>query len=222
MDMQVKPPPARPMTARSFEPVARWQHALPPLPYAADALEPVISSHTLRTHHSRHNRSYIDELNRLTAGSIFAIMSLEQLILATARRGERAPLFDNATQAWNHDFYWNSLRPAGGGVPPLSLQGPIRDAFGDCAGLKQELGRAAAQQFGSGWLWLALEGQRLVIGTTPNTDTVLTGHLVPLLAFDLWEHAYYLDYACGRAQHLAAVFDQLINWDFAAANLLHA
>jgi Fe-Mn family superoxide dismutase len=196
--------------------------ALPPLPYAENALEPVISGKTVRLHYGKHNKGYVDTLNQLVAGTPFAEMSLRQLVLATAGKPEHAPIFNNAAQAWNHAFYWRSLSPAGGGVPPLALKARIESTFGDLEALKEELGTAATTLFGSGWAWLILDGARLRVVKTNNAENPLTAHAKPLLTIDVWEHAYYLDFENKRADYVKRVIDKLINWEFAAENLSSA
>jgi Fe-Mn family superoxide dismutase len=191
---------------------------LPPLPYAANALEPVISTRTVRLHYGKHNKGYVDTLNHLVAGTPFAYMSLEQLILCTAGKPEHARIFDNAAQAWNHAFYWRSLT-AGNGAPPRALEACIDSTFGRLEELKQELGSAATTLFGSGWAWLVLDGAKLRVVKTGNAETPLTTHMKPLLAIDVWEHAYYLDFENRRVDYVKRVIEKLINWQFAAENL---
>jgi Fe-Mn family superoxide dismutase len=192
---------------------------LPPLPYAENALEPVISAKTLRIHHGKHHQGYVDTLNQLVAGTPFANQPLKELVLATAGKPEQAALFHNAAQAWNHSFYWRSLSPRGGNVPPLDLKTRIDSIFGDLDSLKEQLGTAATTQFGSGWAWLVLDGAKLRVVKTDNADNPLTAQLKPLLVIDVWEHAYYLDCQNRRADYVKGVIDKLINWEFAAENL---
>jgi superoxide dismutase, Fe-Mn family len=192
---------------------------LPPLPYAENALEPVISAKTLRIHHGKHHQGYVDALNQLVAGTPFADRPLKELVLATAGKPEQAALFHNAAQAWNHSFYWRSLSPRGGNVPPLDLKTRIDSIFGDLDSLKEQLGTAATTQFGSGWAWLVLDGAKLRVVKTDNADNPLTAQLKPLLVIDVWEHAYYLDCQNRRADYVKGVIDKLINWEFAAENL---
>jgi superoxide dismutase, Fe-Mn family len=192
---------------------------LPPLPYAANALEPAISARTVRVHYGKHSKGYVDTLNQLVAGTPFADMSLEQLILSTAGKPEHARIFDNAAQAWNHAFYWRSLRPTGSAAPPRVLEACIDSTFGRLEELKQELSSAAATLFGSGWAWLVHDGARLRVVKTSNAGTPLTTYMKPLVAIDVWEHAYYLDYENRRAGYVKRVIEDLINWEFAAENL---
>jgi len=194
-------------------------HILPPLPYAEDALDPVISADTLRLHYGKHHKGYVDTLNKLIAGSELAGLSLEQLISETAGKADKATIFNNAAQTWNHTFYWRSLRAKGGGEPPPALKEKIEATFGTVEACKKELATAATTQFGSGWAWLVLEGDKLKVVKTGNAETPLTRGAKPLLVIDVWEHAYYLDYQNRRADYVNAVLDKLVNWSFAADNL---
>lgn len=194
-------------------------HELPPLPYAEDALAPVVSARTVGLHHGKHQRGYVDTLNKLVAGTPYAEMTLEDIITATAGQADEVPVFNNAAQAWNHDFYWKSLRPDGGGVPPLSIRPLIEASFESVDACTAMLADAAIKHFGSGWAWLVLERGKLKVITTSNAEVPATRGLRPLLAIDVWEHAYYLDYENRRAEHVRAVLDKLVNWGFAADNL---
>jgi Fe-Mn family superoxide dismutase len=194
-------------------------HVLPPLPYADDALSPVISANTISFHYGKHHKGYVDNLNKLVAGTLSANLSLESIITATAGRTDEAALFNNAAQAWNHAFYWRSLRPKGGGEPPAALRRKIEASFGSLDACRKELATAATTQFGSGWAWLVLAGDKLKVVKTGNADVPLTTGLKPLLTIDVWEHAYYLDYQNRRADYVNAVLDKLVNWAFAAENL---
>jgi Fe-Mn family superoxide dismutase len=188
------------------------------LPYAEDALEPVISANTLRIHYGKHYQGYVDQLNQLVAGTPFADLSLEEVVLATAGKPEHTGIFHNAAQAWNHAFYWRSLTPRGS-VASAALKANIDASFGDAEALKKELATAATTQFGSGWAWLVLEGAKLRVVKTDNAQTPLTGHMKPLLTIDVWEHAYYLDFQNRRADYVSGVLEKLINWRFASENL---
>ena len=194
-------------------------HVLPPLPYAENALDPVISAATLGFHYGKHHKGYVDNLNKLIAGTEFAGLSLEQLINETAGKTDKTAIFNNAAQTWNHTFYWRSLRAKGGGEPPAALKQKIEAAFGNLDACKKELATAATTQFGSGWAWLVLEGDKLKVVKTGNAETPLTKGAKPLLVIDVWEHAYYLDYQNRRADYVNAVLDKLVNWGFAADNL---
>ena len=195
------------------------KHVLAPLPYAENALDPVISARTIGFHYGKHHKGYVDNLNKLVAGTEFAELALEKIIAATAGKADKAAIFNNAAQAWNHTFYWHSLRPTGGDQPPAVLKQKIEAAFGTLDACKKELTTAATTQFGSGWAWLVLDSDKLKVVKTGNADSPLTKGMKPLLTIDVWEHAYYLDYQNRRADYVAAVLDKLVNWDFAAENL---
>lgn len=191
---------------------------LPDLPYAYDALEPHISQKTLEIHHGRHHRAYLDKTAALIANTPLAGKSLEQIIVVTAGDAERRALFQNAAQAWNHAFYWQSLRPRGG-RPDAALAARLDADLGGYDRFVEQFGAAATGQFGSGWAWLVLDNGKLKITRSANADTPLAHGAVPLLTLDVWEHAYYLDYQNRRADYVTAAVRHLLNWDFAAANL---
>ena len=194
-------------------------HTLPPLPYAENALDPIISAQTMGFHYGKHHKAYVDNLNRMLAGHELADLSLDKLIATTAQQADKATIFNNAAQIWNHSFYWNSLKPGGGGVPPLALKQKIEASFGSVDALKKEFAAAALSQFGSGWAWLVLDGEQLKVVKTGNAEVPQTKGLKPLLTIDVWEHAYYLDYQNRRGDYVNAVLDKLINWGFAADRL---
>jgi Fe-Mn family superoxide dismutase len=198
---------------------AAMTHMLPPLPYAEDALAPVISSNTIGFHYGKHHKGYVDNLNKLIVGTEYADMPLEKVVLATAGQADKAAIFNNSAQIWNHTFYWRSLRPNGGGEPPAALKQKIEASFGSVDACKKELSAAALGQFGSGWAWLVQDGDKLKVVRTPNAELPLTKGMKPLLTIDVWEHAYYLDYQNRRADYANALLDKLINWGFAAQNL---
>jgi Fe-Mn family superoxide dismutase len=193
-------------------------HVLPPLPYAENALEPVITAKTVSFHYGKHHKGYVDNLNKLVAGTEYADLALEKVMAETAGRLEGAAIFNNAAQIWNHTFYWKSLNPKGGGEPPEALRKKMVDAFGSVDACKKELADAALAQFGSGWSWLVLRGDSLKVVKTANAETPLTKGMTPLLTIDVWEHAYYLDYQNRRADYVNAVLDRLIHWEFALQN----
>jgi Fe-Mn family superoxide dismutase len=192
---------------------------LPPLPYGEDALAPVISANTISFHYGKHHKGYLDNLNKLIAGTEYADFTLEKIITATAGNTDKTAIFNNAAQTWNHSFYWQSLCPKGGGAPPAALKQKITASFGSLDACKKELLTAATTQFGSGWAWLVLEGDKLKVVKSANAETPLSKGMKPLLTIDVWEHAYYLDYQNRRADYVNAVLDKLINWEFAARNL---
>ena len=191
---------------------------LPPLPYADSALAPVISANTIGFHYGKHHKGYVDNLNRLLAGSDLADLPLEKIVAAVTGKADKTAIFNNAAQIWNHTFYWNSLRPNGGGEPPAALKQKIEASFGSVDALKKELATAAMGQFGSGWAWLVADGDKLKVVRTGNADLPAAG-LKPLLTIDVWEHAYYLDYQNRRADYVNALLDKLLNWEFALQNL---
>ncbi|GIK87526.1 MAG: superoxide dismutase [Burkholderiales bacterium] len=192
---------------------------LPPLPYADTALDPVISANTLGFHHGKHHKTYVDNLNNLVKGTDLEGQSLEAIVQATAGKADKAGVFNNAAQVWNHTFFWNSLRPGGGGKPSGKLGEMVDASFGGYDNFKKELAQACVTQFGSGWGWLVADGGALKVVKTPNAETPLTKGAKPLLTIDVWEHAYYLDYQNRRADFVNAVIDKLLNWQFAEKNL---
>lgn len=192
---------------------------LPELPYAKDALAPYISANTLEFHYGKHHKTYVDNLNKLIAGTDLEAKSLEEIITAASKDPTKAGVFNNAAQIWNHSFYWKCLKPKGGGVPTGAIAAKITAAFGSYEKFVEELKNAGATQFGSGWAWLVLDGADLKITKTPNADTPLAHGQKALLTIDVWEHAYYLDYQNRRPDYIAAVIQNLINWDFVNANL---
>jgi len=192
---------------------------LPPLPYADNALEPVISANTLSFHHGKHHKTYVDNLNNLVKGTEFEGQSLEHIVTATAGKADKAPIFNNAAQVWNHTFYWHSMKHNGGGKPTGALGQMIDQAFGSYDEFKKQLSATSVSQFGSGWGWLVVDGGLLKVVKTPNAEVPFTKGQKPLLTIDVWEHAYYLDHQNKRAAYVDALIDKLLNWDFAAANL---
>jgi Fe-Mn family superoxide dismutase len=196
--------------------------ALPPLPYADTALAPVISAQTISFHYGKHHKAYVDNLNKLVPGTDLEGKTLEDIIVATAGKPDRAGIFNNAAQVWNHTFYWNCLKPNGGGAPTGELAKKIDAAFGSLDNFKKEFANAALTQFGSGWAWLVAEAGAVKLVKTGNAEVPFTKGQKPLLTIDVWEHAYYLDYQNRRADYANALIDKLLNWDFAAANLAKA
>jgi Fe-Mn family superoxide dismutase len=192
---------------------------LPPLPYADNALDPVISANTLGFHYGKHHKTYVDNLNNLVKGTDLEGQSLEAIVNATAGKADKAGVFNNAAQVWNHTFFWNSLRPGGGGVPTGKIGDLVNASFGGFDNFKKEFAQTCVTQFGSGWGWLVADGATLKLVKTPNAETPLTKGQKPLLTIDVWEHAYYLDYQNRRADFVNALIDKLLNWQFAEANL---
>ena len=190
------------------------QFELPPLPFAYDALEPVISAETLALHHDKHHKKYVETMNQLLKESpIERASSLEDVVRASSGK-----LFNNAAQSWNHDFYWRSLS-AKRGRPSGALQHRIEKDFGSYERFAEALSKAANEQFGSGWAWLVLKDSKLEVATTSNAETPMTRGLRCLLTIDVWEHAYYVDYQNERQRYVSAVIGERLNWEFAERNL---
>lgn len=193
---------------------------LPSLPYPTDALEPHISERTVRFHYEKHHAGYVAKTRRAIAAADYGTTGLAEIIRQTHRRPGRLALYNNAAQAFNHDFYWKSLKPGGGGGPEEgSVSELLEKAFGGYEAFRRAFATTANEQFGSGWVWLVRHEGKGKIVATSNADTPLTDGAVPLLCVDLWEHAYYLDYQNRRADYVTACLDHLLNWDFAAQNL---
>ena len=191
---------------------------LTPLPYADDALEPSISARTLSFHHGKHHKAYVDKANGLIAGTPLETATPVEVI-RRARSDGNEKLFNNAAQAWNHEFLWNSYAPDGGGAPSGALHAAIERDLGGMETFGEAFTKAATEHFGSGWAWLASDRGTLKIVSTHDADTALVHDgLTPLLVLDLWEHAYYLDYQNARPEYIKVFLSRLINWQFAAAN----
>lgn len=189
-------------------------HELPSLPYALDALAPYISAETLEFHHGKHHQTYVTNLNNLIPGTEFENLSLEEIVKRSS-----GGIFNNAAQVWNHTFYWNSLKPNGGGEPTGAIADAINQAFGSFEKFKEEFTKCAVTTFGSGWAWLVKNADgSLALVSTSNAGCPLTTGQTPLLTCDVWEHAYYIDYRNARPKYLEA-FWNLVNWEFAERNL---
>jgi len=191
---------------------------LPALPFAADALEPYISANTLGFHHGKHHQTYVTNTNNLIKGTDLENASLEAIIAASTNNAEKAGLFNNATQVWNHTFYWNGMKKGGGGVPSGAIASKINEDFGSFDAFAEAFKNAGLTQFGSGWAWLVLEGGKLKVTKTANGDTPMAHGQKAILTVDVWEHAYYLDYQNKRADYIDIFLKHLVNWDFANAN----
>jgi Fe-Mn family superoxide dismutase len=192
---------------------------LPPLPYDKSALEPHMSAKTLEFHHGKHHQAYVTNLNNLVKDTPMANQSLEEIIKATAKDESKVGIFNNAAQVWNHTFFWNCMKPNGGGKPSGDLAGKIDQAFGGYDKFVEQFKNAAVTQFGSGWAWLVSDGGSLKITKTPNAVNPIAQGQKALLTVDVWEHAYYLDYQNRRPDFVQTFIDKLINWDFVAKNL---
>lgn len=195
---------------------------LPKLPYAEDALEPHISAETLALHHGKHHNGYVDTLNKLLAGDALAELSLNDVIHQSHGLAARQTIFNNAAQSWNHDFFWKSMKPGGGGPPTGDIKMLIEREIGDDKAFRAAFSEAAGKHFGSGWVWLVATDGAVGIVTTHDAELPPLNVRTPLLCCDLWEHAYYLDYQNRRADFVSAFLDHLLNWDFANANLAAA
>lgn len=192
---------------------------LPVLPYPKNALEPHISANTLDYHYGKHHQAYVTNTNKLIANTPMAGDSLLKIINQTVGKPDRTGLFNNAAQVWNHSFYWQCMKPNGGGGPSGKIAEMIDDAFESYEKFVDEFKNAGATQFGSGWAWLIMKNGVLEIMKTPNADTPAAHDLKPLLTVDVWEHAYYLDYQNRRPDYLTTFIDHLINWDFVNAQI---
>ncbi|MHB1399134.1 MAG: superoxide dismutase [Trichloromonadaceae bacterium] len=193
--------------------------SLPQLPFDKSALEPHISARTFEFHHGKHHQAYVDNTNKLIAGTDLDGKDLEAIIKAAANDPAKKGLFNNAAQVWNHSFFWSCLKPGGGGKPSGKIAAKIDADLGGYEKFAADFKNAGATQFGSGWAWLVLKGGTLAILPSANADTPLVQGHKPLLVVDVWEHAYYLDYQNRRPDFLQAFLDHLINWDFVNANL---
>jgi Fe-Mn family superoxide dismutase len=192
---------------------------LPKLPYSENALEPLITVKTISFHYGKHHKGYVDKLNSLLANSPLKGKSLEEIILTSAGKQDMAAVFNNAGQVWNHDFFWKSMKPEGGGEPKGKMLDLLNKSFGSYAEFKKQFIDNGVNQFGSGWVALVQKGDKLEILKTSNADNPIAHKVNPLLICDVWEHAYYLDYQNRRADFINAFLDKLVNWDFAEANL---
>lgn len=192
---------------------------LPDLPYSKDSLEPYISANTLDFHHGKHHNAYVTNLNKLIAGTPLENLSLEDIILKSAKDPAMTGIFNNSAQVWNHTFYWNCMKKNGGGKPSGRLASAIDKAFGSFDKFIEEMKNAAATQFGSGWAWLVKEGDDLKIMKTSNADTPMVHGAKALLTIDVWEHAYYLDFQNRRPDYIAAFFENLVNWEFVESQM---
>lgn len=188
------------------------------LPYDQNALEPYISAETLSYHYDKHHRGYVDKLNKLIEGTPYAGLSLEDIVIK-AREDAAIDILNNALQAWNHAFLWESMSPNGGATPDGRIKELVEDGFGDLDTFRKRFRAAALSHFGSGWVWLVLDGPKLRILTTGNADSPIGTRMVPLMTLDVWEHAYYIDYRNERVRYVDTFLDKLVNWKFAAANL---
>jgi Fe-Mn family superoxide dismutase len=191
---------------------------LPLLPWADNALEPTISAKTISFHYGKHHKAYVDNLNKMVAGTDLESKSLEDIIKATANDTSKTGVFNNAAQVWNHTFFWHCMKP-GGGKPSGKIAERIEETFGTYEKFAEQFKAAAVGRFGSGWAWLIDDGGTLKIISTPNADNPLAHGQKALLTVDVWEHAYYLDFQNRRPDFVQAFLDHLVNWEFVAKNL---
>jgi Fe-Mn family superoxide dismutase len=184
-----------------------------------DAMLPHLSAESFEYHHQKHHGAYVANLNNFVPNSIFLNNTLEQIILLSSQNKEYQAIFNNAAQIWNHTFFWNSMSPSGGGAPMQPLHDRIVKDFGSFQAFVEEFKNAGLAQFGSGWVWLVWNGEKLQVVKTTNADTPITSGVKPIIVCDVWEHAYYIDYRNRRAGFLGIFMDCLVNWDFANKNL---
>jgi len=195
---------------------------LPELPYAHDALAPYMGKETLELHHGKHHQAYVTNLNNLIAGTELDGKSLEEVVKASYGDAAKAGIFNNAGQHWNHDLFWRIMTKGGGGKPGGELAKRIDHDFGGLEKLAEQLKTAAVTQFGSGWAWLSVDGDKLKVTKTPNGENPLVHGMKPILGIDVWEHAYYLDYRNRRPDYVSAFLGNLVNWDEVEAEMAKA
>ena len=196
--------------------------SLPDLPYSVDALAPHVSADTLRLHHGKHHATYVDKLNGLVSGTPMESMDLDTVVLESAGNADQVGIFNNAGQAWNHNHYWNCMKPNGGGAPTGDIADAINGSFGSFDTFREQFLAAATAHFGSGWAWLVADGGTLKITATPNAKSCIVDGHTSLIACDVWEHSYYLDYQNRRPEYLSAFVDKLLNWDYVNQQLAAA
>mgnify|MGYP001199199417 FL=1 len=192
---------------------------LPKLDYKNDALSPIMSEQTLDLHYGKHHQTYITNLNNFIKDTELVKLSLEEIIKKTSNDKKKSGVFNNASQHWNHNLFWKCMKPNGGGKIPGKLENKINKDFGNVEKFREEFIKAGVTQFGSGWCWLSMQNDKLVISKTPNAENPLIYGMKPLLGCDVWEHSYYLDYKNKRPVYLENFFDKLINWEFVESNL---
>tara|TARA_B100000989_G_scaffold291204_1_gene265407 strand:- start:403 stop:996 length:594 start_codon:yes stop_codon:yes gene_type:complete len=192
---------------------------LPNLDYSKKALAPIMSEETLDLHHGKHHQTYITNLNKFIEGTDMSQMTLEEIIIHSSKDKSKSAIFNNASQHWNHILFWKCMKPEGGGPLPKKLKDRIESDFGNVEEFKKQFIQAGISQFGSGWCWLSIDNGRLVVSKTPNAENTLTQNMKPILACDLWEHSYYVDYKNRRPEYLENFYEKLINWEFVESNL---
>ncbi|MBW8310022.1 MAG: superoxide dismutase [Candidatus Paracaedibacteraceae bacterium] len=195
-------------------------HQLPPLPYEKSALEPYITANTLSFHYEKHHQAYVTNLNKLLESHPLENAALEEVIMSSAGKSNMVGIFNNAAQVWNHTFYWNCMKPNGGGEPSANLKAKIEKAFGSLDKFLAEFKEAAVTQFGSGWAWLVKDGKGdLKLLKTGNADLPMAHGMTALLTCDVWEHAYYLDFQNRRPDYVDTFLKHLVNWDFVESQM---
>ena len=192
---------------------------LPKLDYSKDALSPIMSEQTLDLHHGKHHQTYITNLNNFIKDTEFEKLSLEEIIKKTFSDKTKSGIFNNASQHWNHNLFWKCMKANGGSNIPTKLKEKINNDFGSFEKFREEFINAGITQFGSGWCWLSIKEGKLVVTKTPNAENPIIHNMKPILACDVWEHSYYLDYKNKRPEYLEKFFDKLINWEFVESNL---
>ena len=193
---------------------------LPKLDYSNEALSPIMSQETLELHHGKHHQTYIINLNNFIKDTEMAEMSLEDIIVKSSKDNSKAGIFNNASQHWNHNLFWKCMKPKGGGSIPSKLEKKIIEDFGSVEKFKDQFKQAGITQFGSGWCWLSLNNDKLVVTKTANAANPLIDNLKPILGCDVWEHSYYIDYRNRRPEYLDKFVDNLIDWEFVESLLI--
>ena len=189
-------------------------HELPKLDYSKDALSPIMSEETLDLHHGKHHQTYIDKLNGFIKDNEMSKMSLEDIILKSSNEKDMTGIFNNASQHWNHNLFWKCMKPKGGGKIPPKLEKRLISDFGSVEVFKEKFKDAGVTQFGSGWCWLSIDNDTLVVTKTANASNPLIENMKPILGCDVWEHSYYIDYRNRRPEYLDKFVDNLVNWEF--------
>ena len=187
---------------------------LPKLDYANDALSPIMSEETLDLHHGKHHQTYITKLNDFIKDFDMKNMSLEEIILKSSKEKSMGGLYNNASQHWNHNLFWKCMKPNGGGKIPPKLEKRLISDFGNVENFKNEFKNAGISQFGSGWCWLSINNDKLIISKTANAINPLIDNVKPILGCDVWEHSYYIDYRNRRPEYLDKFLENLVNWEF--------
>ena len=187
---------------------------LPKLDYSNDALSPIMSEETLDLHHGKHHQTYIDKLNGFIKDNEMSKMTLEDIIVTSSKDKSLVGVFNNASQHWNHNLFWKCMKPNGGGKIPPRLEKRLISDFGNVENFKNEFKNAGVSQFGSGWCWLSINNDKLIVSKTANAINPLIDNVKPILGCDVWEHSYYIDYRNRRPEYLDKFLENLVNWEF--------